>query len=106
MNKQIAQELDVFVNEIAQRFSHGDREMNFNNETFTVKEIVPLSDHTAAVVYSKNTGKDAIIFCYYIVNGVSKGWKYFFPTDSHILGFRAFEVFKLLVEHHNYKFNF
>ena len=106
MNKQIARELEEYANKVAVMFSYPDREGNYNGETFTVKEIVPTSENTAIVTYNKSSGKDSVAFFYYLARGASKGWRYFFPTDSHILGFRAFEIYKLLVEKENYKFNF
>lgn len=106
MNKEIAKELKKSVEEVAKRFSRKDREGNFNEETFEVQEIIPTSDHTASVLFKKNTGKVGLAFFYYINRGMSKGWKYFFPTDSHITGMRAFEFIKLDVERNNYSFNF
>jgi len=106
MNKNIAIELDLEVKKIAERFSRKDREMNFNNETFHVDKIYPSSDHSATVIFKKSSGKVGVAFFYYIPNGMSKGWKYFFPTDSHISGMRAFELHKLIAENENYKFNF
>jgi hypothetical protein len=106
MNKQVAKELQGFVEEVGKRFSYNNRDGNFNKESFSIKEIIPTSDHTASVIFEKNTGKMACFFFYYINRGASKGWKYFVPTDSHITGFRAFEYFKLQVERSNYKHNF
>jgi len=37
---------------------------------------------------------------------MSKGWKYFFPTDSHLNGFQAFLYYKLDAEKKNYNKNF
>lgn len=106
MNKQIANELNDFVKVVADRFSRKDREGNYNNEDFKVSEVVPTSDHTAVVIFKKTTGKEGLAFFYYIARGASKGWKYFFPTDSHINGFRAFELYKFETERKNYKYNF
>jgi hypothetical protein len=106
MNKEIAIELDKECKIVAQRFSRTDREQNFNNETFEVDEIIPMSDHTATVVFKKSSGKLAAAFFYYIAKGYSKGWKYFFPTDSHINGLASFHYFKLEVERKNYDKNF
>jgi len=106
MNKQIAKELQEFTNIVAKRFSYKDREGNFNNETFSVKDVIPTSDHTAVVSFEKDTGKIGLAFFYYLPRGKSKGWKYFFPTDAHVVGFRAFEYYKFLIEKDNYKFNF
>ena len=106
MQKTIAIELDKFSKDVEQRFSRQDREGNFNNESFKIKEIIPTSDLTATVIFEKTSGKTAAFFFYYINRGASKGWKYFVPTDSHITGMRAFEYYKLNVERYNYKHNF
>jgi hypothetical protein len=107
MNKQIAIELKEAVDVVCDRFSRKDRQMNFNNETFSVDEIIPASDHCAIVKFKKMpTEKIGIAFFYYIPNGISKGWKYFFPTDSHIAGMKALEIIKFEVERKNYQFNF
>jgi hypothetical protein len=106
MNKEIAKELDSFVETIAQRYSRTDRIGNYNSESFKVQEVIPTSDHTAVVYFKKSSGKIGLGFFYYIARGASQGWKYFFPTDSHINGFRAFEFYKLLIERDNFKHNF
>ena len=85
MNKQIAKQLNEFSKIIAKRFSYKNREGNINKEVFKVDEVIPTSDHTAVINFKKSTGKIGVAFCYYIVKGQSKGWKYFFPTDSHLL---------------------
>lgn len=104
MNKQVAKELKVFTDEVCNRYSKKDRANNFNNETFNVQEIIPTSDHTATVIYEKNTGKRAAFFFYYITS--FKKWNYYVPTDSHINGMSAFANQKIEVERHNYKYNF
>lgn len=106
MNKQIAKELNAFSETIAKRFSYTNREGNFNNESFLVDEVIPTSDHTAVINFKKNSGKIGVAFCYYIAKGASKGWKYFFPTDSHVNGFQAFLYYKLDAERRNYDKNF
>ncbi len=106
MNKEIAQELKTEAERVSGLYSNPDREGNYAGEKFMVQEIIPTSDATAVVIYKKSTGKFALALFYYIARGVSKGWKYLFPTDSHILGFRAFETFKLQAERNNYKYNF
>ncbi len=106
MNKQIAIELEKFAQVVEERFSRTDREMNFNNESFKIQKIIPSSDHTASVVFKKTSGKLGVALFYYIPNGMSKGWKYFFPTDSHITGMRAFEFHKLMAEEFNFDKNF
>lgn len=106
MKKQIAKELNKFSKEIAKRFSYTNREGNANKETFNVEEVIPTSDHTAVINFKKSSGKIGVAFCYYINRGTSKGWKYFFPTDSHVNGFQAFLYYKLDAERRNYNKNF
>ena len=62
MNKQIAKQLQSFTDEVCRRYSNKERKNNYNNETFSVQEIIPTSDHTATVIYEKNTGKRAAFF--------------------------------------------
>jgi hypothetical protein len=106
MNKQIAKELNEHANTVAKRFSNTNRDGNVNAETFWINEIISMSDHTATVVFEKSSGKFAAAFFYYIAKGYSKGWKYFFPTDSHINGLASFHFFKLEVERKNFDKNF
>ena len=106
MNKQIAKELNAFSKVIAGRFSRKDREGNVSGESFQVDEVIPTSDHTAVINFKKSSGKIGVAFCYYIAKGMSKGWKYFFPTDSHLNGFQAFLYYKLEAERRNYDKNF
>lgn len=106
MQKTVALKLQKEASLVAQRFSRKDRPGNFNQESFAVDQIIPTSDHTAVVRFKKNTGKIGLAFFYYIARGKSEGWKYFFPTDSHINGFRAFELEKYQIEKENFKFNF
>lgn len=107
MNKQIAHELKIEVDKVCKRYSNPDREMNMNSETFATEEIIPTSDQTAVVKFRKQpTNKLGIAFFYYIQNGMSKGWKYFFPTDSHINGMRGLEIIKFEIERENFIHNF
>jgi len=106
MNKLIAKELNEFANTVAERFSQKDREGNYNKEDFKVYEVIPTSDQTAVVFFKKSTKKLGMGFFYYISRGQSKGWKYFFPTDSHVVGMMACHYYKLEVERENYKHNF
>jgi hypothetical protein len=106
MNKQRAIGLEQFAHEVAARFSRADREGNFNNESFGVSRIIPLSDDAAAVFFKKSTGKDGLAFFYHINRGASAGWKYFFPTDSHLFAMSNLAPLKVLVEAGNYDKNF
>lgn len=106
MEKQVAIELKDFVNVVADRFSRTDRITNYMNEKFNVEKIIVSSEHTATVVFKKSGGKICVAFFYYINKGMSKGWKYFIPTDSHITGMRTFEFQKLMAEDFNFDKNF
>ena len=106
MQKHTAKELRSFAEEIAKRYSRTDREGNVNNEAFSVQDVIPMSDHTAVINFVKSTGKTGVAFCYYINRGASKGWKYFFPTYSHVSGFQAFFIYKTEAERKNYDKNF
>mgnify|MGYP003150197801 FL=1 len=106
MRKERVVELSEFATTIAQRFSTLSRPGNINKVAFSVDEVIPISDDSAVINFKKSTGKLAVAFCYYINKGRSKGWKYFFPTDSHVHGFFAFQHYKLEAERKNYKHNF
>ena len=99
-------QLHHFSKTIAERFSRKDREGNVSQESFSVEEVIPTSDHTAVINFKKSSGKIGVAFCYYITKGMSKGWKYFFPTDSHLNGYQAFLYYKLDAERRNYDKNF
>ena len=62
MNKEIAKELNIYANEVCSRYSKKDRAGNYNKETFSISEVIPTSDHTASVIFKKNTGKLAAFF--------------------------------------------
>ena len=104
MNKQVAIKLKSFTQQVCDRYSKKHRANNFNKETFIVQEIIPTSDHTATVIFEKNTKKRAAFFFYYIP--AYDKWNYFVPTDSHINGMSCFANQKIEVERHNYKHNF
>lgn len=99
MNDKMADKLAIKAEEVARNYSDPDRAMNFNKETFEVDRIIPLSEHTAAVIYTKNTGKKAVAFFHLMKNIY---WDYFFPTDGHIIGMEAFGKVKLKIEMGNY----
>lgn len=105
MKKSIAIELNEMAKIVAKRFSKTDREQNWKNETFEVHEVIPMSEHTACVYFKKSSDKIGAAFFYYIPNGYSKGWRYFFPTDSHLNGMMSFHHYKLEVERVNYSKN-
>jgi len=102
MQKSIAIELDKRIQKVAENFSKKNRVGNVNGEDFTIKSRYALSDQAAFVRFNKTTTKDALALFFYDENY----WKYFFPTDSHINGFRLFELEKFSVEKENYDKNF
>ena len=104
MRKKIARALDEAAQNTAKLFSNPDRPQNHNKETFTVDKITPLSEYTACVVFRKDTGKFGAAF-YYWVNANGGEWRYFFPTDSHLLGMGLMCQAKQLIEFANYGFN-
>ena len=106
MNKQRAISLEAFAHDVAGRFSSKDRDGNFNGESFGVSNIVPLSDDAAAVFFTKSSGKDGLAFFYHINRGTSAGWKYFFPTDSHLFAMSNLAPLKVILEAGNYDKNF
>jgi hypothetical protein len=105
MQKERAQSLLRFAEEVAARYSRTDRQNNFNAESFRVAKVIPLSDATASVIYSKTPGdKQAAFFFYWI--GAQARWEYFVPTDSHIAGMTQFAQVKVEVERENWDKNF
>ena len=104
MQKAVAQKLKEAAEKCAQNFSNNDRSRNFNNETFKVDMIEPLSEHTAVVIFKKNTGKVAAFFFYYLNMGDGY-WRYFCPSDSHILGMESFKKYKDKAEKANWVHN-
>jgi hypothetical protein len=104
MNKSAAIKLRQKAFEVAENFSNGDRALNMNKEIFKVERIVPFSDCTAAVIFSKNSGKKAIAFFYYFPP--KDDWKYFFPNDSHLVGMAEFPRLKTEIEKENFEKNF
>ena len=105
MNKQVAKELKACAEEVALRFSNSDRPRNTNAETFQVDHIKPLSESVAVVRFLKSTGKYGLAVFYYIRTTPPK-WMYFFPTDSHLLGFQRLADMKLAIEEQNWERNF
>jgi len=105
MNQNRAILLRSTAIEVAKSFSDPNRAFNFNNETFTVNCITPLSDDTAIVNLKKNTGKEVLFFFYWVNIGNGKWW-YFAPSDSHIIGMEQFGKYKLQLEEKNFQYNF
>lgn len=104
MKKEIAAKLQTAAEQAAELFSSPERPLNTNKETFKVDKITPLSESTAAVAYHKDGEKFAIAFFYWL-NCNGGEWRYFFPTDSHLLGMGLIGQAKQLIEFANYGFN-
>ena len=105
MKKEVAIKLKDKADDIAAYFSDTSREFNFNNETFSVVKIEPLSESTATILFKKSTGKFAMFFCYYIkMNGGT--WQYFFPTYDHCIGMESVKCLLGAVEKSNFDKNF
>ena len=104
MNKQMAISLKETAQTTAKRFSSSERSRNANGETFTVEEVIPLSETTAVAFFLKNTGKKAIAFFYWV--NIEEGkWYYFFPTESHIVGMNKLSAYLDKVDRFNFPLN-
>ena len=101
MRKEIALRLRAEAERVAKEFSNPLRERNPGGEIFEVDEILALSEFTAAVVFKKNSGKKAVGFFY----TVKDNWRYFFPSDSHLIGMEAFSEIKKRIEIENFSRN-
>ena len=104
MTKDRVQKLNIKAKEIAEMFSNPNRQFNFNKETFTVEFIQPLSEMVAAIYFKKTSGKIALAIAFW-KNNKGGHWDYFFPTDSHVLGFRKMEKLLESVEEYNIEKN-
>ena len=105
MQKEVAKGLKDKAEEVAKIFSNPERYKNQRNEVFTLTEIIPLSENTASVIYTKDTDKRVCFFFFY-VDALNPFWWYFAPTDSHIIGMEAFGRIKTDIERSNYQYNF
>ena len=115
MQRNRARDLMGHAEIIAERLSL-NRERNTAKDDYGIDRIVALSENTAAVIFIKTSGKSAITFHYFILMQPFKEafvredraghWRYFIPTDSHLLGMAAFPKWKAKVERDNYDFNF
>tara|TARA_R100001126_G_C4803279_1_gene138010 strand:+ start:285 stop:599 length:315 start_codon:yes stop_codon:yes gene_type:complete len=100
MTKDRVHKLKQKAQEIAKAFSNPNREFNHTNETFEVAKIKPLSELTAGILFQKSSGKLALAIAFW-KNNKGGNWDYFFPTDSHVLGFRKMEKLLESVEEYN-----
>lgn len=101
MRKVIANELLFSVDKLITAFNNPNREL-YTGEDFKLKEMLVLSEYTAAVILEKNTGKQALVGAFYIKDK----WSLFFLRESHVFGMRKFEKILESVEKENLDFNF
>jgi len=102
MTKEIALRLRAEAARVAREYSNPLRDRNPGAEVFEVDEILALSEFTAAVVFKKDSGKRAVGF-FYVIKGME--WRYFFPSDSHLIGMEAFPEVKKRIEIENFRRN-
>ena len=106
MRKDVAITLKQKAEEIAVRFSNADRANNYNNETFKVAEIMPISAQGAYVIYEKSTGKRAIAHFIHVDHPKNPFWQYYMIGSQHLLNLNVLTEKYLEVEQHNFPFNF
>ena len=87
MTKQHKEELRIFIKEVAKGFSN---RKNYNTE-FKPSLIEVTSESTANVVFTRFPDSKQCVMFFYRVRSDYKSWRYFVPTDSHILGMEAFK---------------
>lgn len=116
MNKNAVLQLRKEVVRAAELFSNTGRDKNFGREEFFLdrdSDIVPLSDDVAAVLFTKTGGKRVLFLFYYLHMRSRDGsddegvWRYFSPTDSHLLGMRELDRLglKQSLERENFPLN-
>ncbi len=105
MKKAIAIKLKQAAYKVAVKYSNLNRAKNFNNETFDSYKIKHASEHSAFVIYKKNTGKYALAFFYYLDQG-GGWWTYFFPKESHLVGVQKLPEIMGKIEQANFPKNF
>lgn len=107
MRSDVALKLKEAALEYARIMSDPERAKNYTKEAFLILEIIPLSEHGAAVVFVKpETGKRVAVFFFWMNYGANPRWSNFTPTDSHILAMESFGRIKAEVEKGNYARNF
>jgi|TARA_R100000655_G_scaffold51305_1_gene88994 hypothetical protein len=97
MTKEHKQELREYAERIAKGFS---MRPNYS-ESFHVEDIQIASESMAFVKMKKFPSEKCAAFLFFRVKS-DKPWRWFCPTDSHILGMRYFEEFKRRIENENY----
>lgn len=104
MNKDYYDSLRTAAEEAGKVFSNRTPDVsNFGGVSFAVEEIAPNSDASAAVTYLKSDGSRVVFFFYLIRYKNGHSWRYFVPTDSHVVGMYDFARVKAVVEKMNYE---
>ena len=106
MRKEVALTLKHKAVEVAKRFSNTDRANNFNNESFKVHEIMPISAQGAYVIFEKSSGKRAIAHFIHVDHPKNPFWQYYIIGAQHLLNLNVLSDKYLEVEQHNFPFNF
>ena len=106
MRKDVAISLKQKAEQIAVRFSNTDRTNNYNNESFKVVDIMPISAQGAYVIYEKSTGKKAIAHFIHVDHPKNPFWQYYMIGSQHLLNLNVLTEKYLEVEQHNFPFNF
>lgn len=101
MRTDVAQKFFDAAYEVARIFSDPNRQFNRTKEIFRVNDIRPFSETTGCVIYDKSSGKKAVCFFYYL-NSEGGHWRYFLPTDSHVLGMLELQAVLKEVEEYNF----
>ena len=106
MRKDVAITLKQKAEQIAVKFSNTTRANNYNNESFKVAEIMPISAQGAYVIYEKSTGKRAIAHFIHVDHPKNPFWQYYMIGAQHLLNLNVLTEKYLEVEQHNFPFNF
>ena len=106
MRKAVAQALRSKAEDIAREYSKTGRTQNFNNETFEVSDIIPLSAQIAMVIFEKNTGKRAIAHFIHVDHPKNPFWQYYFLTSEHFINLDMLQKKYAEIEKHNFELNF
>ena len=106
MRKDVAIALKNKAVEVAKNYSNTDRVNNFNNESFKVYEIMPISAQGAYVIFEKSSGKRAIAHFIHVDHPKKPFWQYYIIGSQHLLNLNVLSEKYLEVEQHNFPFNF
>ena len=100
MKREHKIELSKFAKEVAEGFSNRP---NYKDVTFIVHRTIPTSESTANVTFFRRPDNKQVVGFFYRVNSNYKPWRYFIPTNAHILG--MMQIKDLYYELEDYNFN-